>query len=121
MIGGVANPGANTRWHVGPQGADFTAASPRISNNVRWDVQLPMWMRVRKWRENGKDLAEFSYSLDAENPAWTVSVTNELTSASPIYVGVEACPYTADRLVTYEFDHFELDVPPPAGTILFVR
>lgn len=121
MIGGVANPGANTRWHVGPQGADFTVASPRISNNVRWDVQLPMWMRVRKWRENGKDLAEFSYSLDAENPAWTVSVTNELTSASPIYVGVEACPYTADRLVTYEFDHFELDVPPPAGTLLLVR
>ena len=121
MICGVTNPGQSTRWHVGPQGADFTVANPNITNNVRWDVKVPMWMRVRKWREGGRDLAEFSYSLDEENPTWTVSVTNELTATRPIYVGVEASPYTTERLVTYEFDHFELDVPPPPGMVIIVK
>ena len=121
MICGVTNPGQSTRWHVGPQGADFTVANPNITNNVRWDVKVPMWMRVRKWREGGRDLAEFSYSLDEENPTWTVSVTNELTATRPIYVGVEASPYTTERLVTYEFDHFELDVPPPPGMLIIVK
>ena len=121
MICGVTNPGQSTRWHVGPQGADFTVANPNITNNVRWDVKIPMWMRVRKWREGGRDLAEFSYSLDEENPTWTVSVTNELTATRPIYVGVEASPYTTERLVTYEFDHFELDVPPPPGILIILK
>ena len=121
MICGVSNPGQDTRWHVGPQGADFTVANPNITNNVRWDVKVPMWMRVRKWREGGRDLAEFSYSLAEENPTWTVSVTNELTATRPIYVGVEASPYTTERLVTYEFDHFELDVPPPPGMLIILK
>jgi hypothetical protein len=121
MICGVTNPGQDTSWHVGPQGADFTVANPNITNNVRWNVKVPMWMRVRKWREGGRDLAEFSYSLDEENPTWTVSVTNELTATRPIYVGVEASPYTTERLVTYEFDHFELDVPPPPGMLIILK
>ncbi|MBP5320259.1 MAG: hypothetical protein J6334_04665 [Kiritimatiellae bacterium] len=122
MIGGSTTPGVGTRWHVGPQGADFTVNNPFIGNNVNWDVKLPIWMRVRKWREDdGRDLAEFSYSLDAEDPTWTVSVTNELTATRPIYVGVEACSYTTERLVSFEFDHFELDLPPPLGTLIIIN
>ena len=120
-ICGITNPGTSTRWHIGPQGADFSVANPRISNNVNWDVKVPAWLRVRKWCDGGKDLAEFSYSLDAENPTWTVSTTNELTTTRPIYVGVEACSYTEERLVTFEFDHFELDIPPPCGTVVIIR
>ena len=50
-----------------------------------------------------------------------MSVTNELTATRPIYVGVEASPYTTERLVTYEFDHFEIDVPPPPGLLIIVK
>ena len=77
---------------------------------------------MRKWREGGRDLAEFSYSLDEENPsAWVIKGTNELTSTRPIYVGVEADAHTNERLVSFEFDHLELDVPPPRGMVIIVK
>ena len=122
MIAGITTPGQSSRWHVGTQGADFTVASPSITNNVDWDKKVPVWLRVRKWREEGRDLAEFSYSLDEVNPStWVVKGTNELTSTRPIYVGVEACSYTTERLVTYEFDHFELDAKPLPGMVIIVK
>ena len=122
MIAGITTPGQSSRWHVGTQGADFTVASPYINNNVDWDKKVPMWLRVRKWREGGRDLAEFSYSLDEVNPStWVVKGTNDLTSTRPIYVGVEACSYTTERLVTFEFDHFKLDVKPLPGMVIIVK
>lgn len=122
MISGVTTPGANTRWHTGPQGADFSVENPFINNNVDWDLKLPIWQRVRKWRDaDGKNYAEFAYSLDVDAASWKVCCTNELTSTRPILVGVEACSYTEARLVSFEFDHFELDIPPPEGTVLLVR
>ncbi|MBP5228413.1 MAG: hypothetical protein J6336_13615 [Kiritimatiellae bacterium] len=122
MISGVTTPGAGTRWHTGPQGADFSVESPYINNAVDWDLKLPIWQRVRKWRaEDGKDYAEFAYSLDVDAASWKVCCTNELTSTRPILVGVEACSYTEERLVSFEFDHFELDIPPPLGTIILIR
>ena len=116
----IENPGAASRWYVGSQGGDFTVASPRISNSVTWDLKLPVWHRVRKWRSSGKNLAEFSYSLDNAT-TWTVCCTNELTATKPILVGVSGCGYTQERLVSYEFDHFELDVVPPSGTYIVFR
>jgi len=122
MIAGITTPGQSSRWHVGTQGADFTVASPSITNNVDWDKKVPVWLRVRKWREEGRDLAEFSYSLDEVNPStWVVKGTNELTSTRPIYVGVEACSYTTERLVTFEFDHFKLDAKPLPGMVIIVK
>ena len=47
--------------------------------------------------------------------------TNELTATKPILVGVSGCGYTQERLVSYEFDHFELDVVPPSGTYIVFR
>lgn len=106
-------------WYAGIQGADYTV-NTYITNTPNWYQHLPIMQRIRKWRRAGKNLAEFAFSTD-DGATWQVCGTNELSSARKIYAGVEACAYETTRLVTFEFDAFELEIPPLEGTLLLLR
>jgi len=105
----VTTPGNGARW----QYRDTTnAAALNPSTNLGGSSTAPVWLRITRTGDS------FTGEFSTDGTNWTVSGTNTIVMADPVYIGLANTSHLAGTLSTTVFDDFVTTglVPPPLYT-----